>query len=92
MAKFRKRNLKRPDKSSMNYDHAPFTVDGCIDMDVTFDGKTMRNPVYIKADVHDQLLLSEGVCGQLGILRYHSKVEPWRGRRKRNNTCTSSGA
>ena len=58
-------------------------------MDVTFDGKTMRTPVYIKVDAHDQLLLSEGVCRQLGILQYHSEVEPWRGGRKRKYTGTS---
>ena len=88
VAKFRKRDLKRPDKSPRNYDHTPFTVDGHIDMDVTFDGKTMHTPVYIKADAHDQLLLSEGVCRQLGVLQYHSEVEHWRGGRKRNYTRT----
>ena len=30
-------------------------------------------------DAHDQLLLSEGVCRQLDIIFYHSKVERWRG-------------
>ena len=91
VAKFRRRDLKRPDKSPRNYDHTPFTVDGRIDMDVTFDGKTMRTPVYIKANAHDQLLLSEGVCRQLGILWYHSEVEPWRGGRKQKCVRTSSG-
>ena len=83
VAKFRKRDLKRPDKTPRNYDHTPFTLDGRIDMDLTFDGKTMCTPVYIKADAHDQLLLSEGVCRQLSIVQYHPDVEPWRGGRKR---------
>ena len=33
-------------------------------------------------DAHDQLLLSEGVCRQLGIVSYHPDVEVWRGRHK----------
>ena len=48
-----------------------------MDLDVTFNGKTMRTPIYIKMDAHDQLLLSEGVCRQLGIIQYHLRVEKW---------------
>ena len=29
-------------------------------------------------DTHDQLLLSEGVCSQLGIVEYHQNVWPGR--------------
>ena len=61
VAKFKKRYLKRPDKVPRNYDHMPFTFDGRIDMDFTFNGRTMSTPVYRKTDAHDQLLLSEGV-------------------------------
>ena len=43
----------------------------------------MKTAVYIKMDAHDQLLLSEGACRQLGILRYHPSVEGWRGGKKR---------
>ena len=78
VAKFSKRHLKRPDKTPRNYDHMPFTLDGQIDMDLTFDDKTMCTPVYIKADAHDQLL-SEGVYRQLAIIQYLPDVEPWRG-------------
>ena len=46
-----------------------------MDLDVTFDGKTMCTPIYITMDAHDQLLLSEGVCRQLGIIHYHPEVE-----------------
>ena len=52
----------------------------------------MCTPVYIKADTHNQLLLSEGVCRQLGILQYHASVEPWRGGRKRNQSHPSAEA
>ena len=34
----------------------------------------MKTPVYIKMDAPDQLLLSEGVCQQLGIVSYHRDV------------------
>ena len=49
-----------------------------MDLDVSFNGKVMNTPIYIKMDAHDQLLLSEGVCRQLGIISYHSEVERWR--------------
>ena len=91
VARFRKRDLKKADKTPRNYDHTPFTLDGRIDMDLTFDGKTMCTPVYIKADAHDQLLLSEGVCRQLGILHYHPSVEPWRGGRARKRSRQQGG-
>ena len=92
VARFKKRDLKRPDATPRNYDQTPFTLDRRIDMDLSFDDKNMCTPVYIKADAHDQLLLSEGVCHQLGILQYHTSVEPWRGGRKRNQSRPSAEA
>ena len=32
-------------------------------------------PVYVKHDAKDSLLLSEGVCRQLGILTYHPAIQ-----------------
>lgn len=34
----------------------------------------MSTPVYVKMNAEDQLLLSEGVCRQLGIVSYHPDV------------------
>ena len=34
----------------------------------------MKTPIYVKIDAFDQLLLSEGVCRQLGIISYHPDV------------------
>ena len=34
----------------------------------------MLTPVYIKMDALDQLLPSEGICRQLGIVTYHKDV------------------
>jgi len=41
---------------------------GIINLDVVFQDKVMWTPIYIKIDACDRLLLSEGVCQQLGIL------------------------
>ncbi len=86
VARLKKRDLKKPDKMPRNYDQSPFTLDGRMDLDLSFNGKTMCTPVYIKSDALEQLLLSEGVCRQLGIVQYHPDVEPWRGGRTRTQT------
>ena len=43
-------------------------------MNIAFSGTTIHTPVYIKLDAPEQLLLSEGVCRQLGIITYHPEV------------------
>ena len=51
-------------------------IDGsssCLSLVITFDQRVIRTPVYIKMDVHDDLLLSEGLCWQLRIITYHPK-------------------
>ena len=45
---------------------------------IEFDEKCLTTPVYLKMDSPDDLLLSEGVCRQLGIIQYHSEVRPVR--------------
>ena len=74
VARLRKKDLKKPDRVPRTYDHRPFTLDGKMDLDLSFDGTTMRTPVYIKMDAREPLLLSEGVCRQLGIIAYHPNV------------------
>ena len=59
-----------------------------MDLYLTFYGKTMCMLVYIKVNVHEQLLLSEGVCRQLGILCYHPAVVPWRGGKKQGSEAS----
>ena len=34
----------------------------------------MHTPVYLEMNAHDDLLLLEGLCQQLGIVSYHLKV------------------
>ena len=74
VARLKKKNLKEADKIPRTYDQRPFSLDGKIDMNITFDGMTMRTPVYVKLDAPEQLLLSEGVCRQLRIITYHPEV------------------
>ena len=82
VARLKRRNFKKADKTPRTYDRKPFTLDGRMDLDVSFGGTTMQTPVYIKMDAPDQLLLSEGVCRQLGLISYHPDVQQWRGGRK----------
>ena len=75
VAHLKKRSFKKPDRVPFTYDHKPFALDGKVELDITFDGKTMTTAIYIKMDSQDPLLLSEGVCHQLGIISYHPLVE-----------------
>ena len=74
VARLRKRELKKADKVPRTFDHKPFSLDGRLDLDITFGGKTMRTPIYLKMDSREQLLLSEGVCRQLGKISYDPDV------------------
>ena len=69
-----KKCLKPVDKSAFTFDHKPIRLDGKLELDIVFDGKTLCTPIYLKMDSTDQLLLSEGVCRQLGIVSYHPSV------------------
>ena len=77
-AKLKKRDFKQANRTPCTYDRKQFKLHGRMDLKVTFDDKTLVTPIYIKMDAHDQLLLSEGVCSQLGILEYHKNVWPGR--------------
>ena len=74
IARLKKKAFKSPDKTPYGYDNKLFKLDGRIDLDITFAGRTMRTTVYLKMDARDPLLLSEGVCHQLGIISYHPNV------------------
>ena len=72
--RMKKRCLKPVDKAAFTYDHRPIQLDGKLELDIAFEGKAIQTPVYIKMDSSYQLLLSEGVCRQLGIITYHPSV------------------
>lgn len=61
-----------------------------MDLDLSFGENTMCTPVYIKMDAREQLLLSEGVCRQLNIVKYHPDVELWRGGRKQSRNLKAT--
>ena len=82
-AKLHKKQFQEADKTPYNYDGKPFHLHGRVLLDITFQDKTIHTPVYIEMDATDRLLLSEGVCHQLGLIGYHPDVEVWRGGRKR---------
>ena len=75
VARLKKKDLKPPDKKPRNYDARPFKLHGRMDLTISFDGRMLTTPVYIKMDAEEPLLLSEGVCRQLGIIQYHPDVE-----------------
>ena len=82
-ARLHKKNFKPVDKVACSYDQRPFRLDGRMDLEITLEDKSIITPVYIKMDTPKQLLLSGGVCRQLGILTYHPDVQVWQGGRKK---------
>ena len=88
VARLKKRDFKPADKTPRTYDQKPFKVDGRMDLDISFGDATMRTPVYIKMDAADQLLLSEGVCRQLGIVTYHDEVGRCKDSQKQGRKAT----
>ena len=74
VAKLHKKDLKPPDRYPRNYDQRPFKLHGRVDLKISFAGREMITPVYIKMDNDEPLLLSEGVCHQRGIVQYHPQV------------------
>ena len=73
-ARLRKKDFRKADRVPKTYDRKAFSLDGCMDMELSFEGKTVKTTVYVKMDATDQLLLSEGVCRQLDIVTYHPAV------------------
>ena len=58
----------------MTYNNERFQLDGWMDLDTTFEDTTICIAVYVKMDAQEQLLLSEGICSQLGLVTYHPEV------------------
>ena len=74
VARLKKSRLKPPDKVPKAYNHRTFTLDGKMELDIAYQGMTMKTPIYIKLNAPEQLLLKEGVCRQLSIVTYHPIV------------------
>ena len=75
VAKLHNKDFKPADKTPYNYDKKPFRLDGKLELDVLFQDHTLTTDVYVKRDASEPLLLSEGVCSQLGLVTYHPEVD-----------------
>ena len=84
--RLRKKDYKPADKTPFNYDRKTFHLDGRIEIDISFGDRTMKTTIYIKLDASEPLLLSEGVCYQLGIVTYHPDVTPTTSSKRENTT------
>ena len=80
VARLRRRDVRPADKTPHTYDQKTFRIDGRVELDITFQGRSMKTPIYVKMDAKEELLLSEGVCRQLGIVSYHNVVTPGQSR------------
>ena len=63
-ARLRKKAFRKPDKVPRTYDQRTFRLDGCIDLNISYEDKVLTTTVYVKMDAAEPLLLSEGVCRQ----------------------------
>ena len=68
-------SLKTAEQKACTYDQKPITLDGQMDMKISFGEKAISTTVYVKLVAPDQLLLSETVCCLLGIVSYHPSVQ-----------------
>ena len=90
VAHLKKKNLKPADKIPRAYDQCPYSLDGHMELGLTFGEKEISTQVYIKVNAADQLLLSEEVSGLLEIVRYHPDVQVWRGGYKNKKLATKA--
>ena len=74
VARLCKRDFRPADKTPIAYGRQPFTLHGKMSLSISFEDREMVTPVYIKMDSEEPLLLAEGVCRQLQIVKYHPEV------------------
>ena len=63
------------DEQAFTY-NKQYTLDGWVDINISFKDKQIYTTIYVKMEAPNQLLLSEAVCRQLGIIQYHPNVKP----------------
>ena len=68
-------SLKPADLKACTYDQKPINLDAQLDLHNSFSKRVICTTVYVKLVALDQLLLTEAVCCQLGIVSYHSSVQ-----------------
>ena len=67
-AGLKKEEFKTIDKQVFTYNKQLITLDGRVDINISFEDKQIYTTVYVKMEAPNQLLLSEAVCRQLGII------------------------
>ena len=67
--------FKPANKQACAYSGQPIALDGQMDVTISFESHDTRTTIYVKLQAPDQLLLSESVCRELGIVKYHSLVD-----------------
>jgi len=55
--RLKKRNFYKPDTVPSNYNGKVFTFGGKMDLKISFQGRNMITPMYVKTKARDQLLL-----------------------------------
>ena len=60
---------------AFTYDQKPITLNGQIDWHISFGKRRICTTVYVKLVAPEQLLLSESICCELGIVSYHPSVQ-----------------
>ena len=79
-ARLEESRLQPADLKACTYDQKPITLDGQMDLHISFSERVICTTVYVKLVAPDKLLLSEAVCCQLGIVSYHPSVQSVLGR------------
>ena len=67
--------FKPANKQACAYSGQPISLDGQMDVTISFESHNIKTIIYVKLQAPDQLLLSESVCRELGIVKYHSLVD-----------------
>ena len=67
--------FKPANKQACAYSGQPISLDGQMDVTISFESHNIKTIIYVKLQAPDQLLLSESVCREFGIVKYHSLVD-----------------
>ena len=81
-AGLKKEEFKTTNKQAFTYNKQQNTLDGQMDVDISFEDKQVHTTIYVKTEASDPLLLSEAICRQLGIIHYHPNVKTLDGNRE----------
>ena len=67
--------FKPANKQACAYNGQTISLDDQMDVTISFESHNIKTITYVKLQAPDQLLLSESVCQELDIVKYHSLVD-----------------